>query len=171
MADGVNFGGLTEELGVCECPRCKETIDANASVCRFCGAKIDHAAAEEASHLLARIDQACNDASILRNAAVAAFLLSLGAAYALLRSGGRLFIAFGLQNVILAFSGLVVMVSWPFPIWSMRWWRKYANLASDDEDFQSARVTVRSTGFTAAGAFAAFSLVIFLVVITRILHR
>ena len=74
MADGLIFDGPSENLDVFECPNCKQTIDTSADVCRFCGAKVDHEAAQKAAHLLARVDQACSDASFLRNAAVTAFL-------------------------------------------------------------------------------------------------
>ena len=97
MADGLTFDGPSEDLDVFECPHCKQTIDTSADVCRFCGAKIDHEAAQKAAHLLAIVDQACSDASVLRNTAVTAFLLVLGVLYALLRAS-RLVLLVGFQN-------------------------------------------------------------------------
>jgi hypothetical protein len=78
MADGLIVEGPSADLDIFECPNCKQTIDTSATVCRFCGAKVDHEEAKKAAHLLARVDQACSDASVLRNTAVAAFLLVLG---------------------------------------------------------------------------------------------
>jgi hypothetical protein len=170
MADGLILDGPSEDLDVFECPKCKETIDTSADVCRFCGAKVDHEAAQKAAHLLARVDQACSDASVLRNTAVIAFLLVLGIVYSLLRAA-RLVLVFGFQNEVLGISALVLILSAPFPIWSLRWWSKYTSLTSDDEDFQDARVTVRSTGSTAL-AFAAASGALFCVVlILKLAHQ
>jgi hypothetical protein len=123
MADGLIIDEPTEDLDVFECPNCGQTIDVSADECRFCGAKINHEAAEKGAHLLAKIDQACNDASILRYSAVTAFLVPLGTAFGLLRQP-RFFVLFGFQNVVLGFCVLVLLVSSPFPIWSLRWWTK-----------------------------------------------
>jgi hypothetical protein len=170
MADGLILDGPTEELDVFECPHCKQTIDTSADVCRFCGAKVNHQEAQVAAHLLARIDQACSDASVLRNSAVVAFLLVLGIVYSLLR-GARLVLLIGFQNEVLGVSLLVLILSAPFPIWSLRWWTKFASITSDDEDFQDARGTVRSTGSSAL-IFAAVSGALFcLVLILKLTHR
>ena len=170
MADGLILDGPTEELDVFECPHCKQTIGTSADVCRFCGAKVNHQEAQVAAHLLARIDQACSDASVLRNSAVVAFLLVLGIVYSLLR-GARLVLLIGFQNEVLGVSLLVLILSAPFPIWSLRWWTKFASITSDDEDFQDARGTVRSTGSSAL-IFAAVSGALFcLVLILKLTHR
>jgi hypothetical protein len=170
MADGLILDGPTEELDVFECPHCKQTIDTSADVCRFCGAKVNHQEAQVAAHLLARVDQACSDASVLRNSAVVAFLLVLGIVYSLLR-GARLVLLIGFQNEVLGVSLLVLILSAPFPIWSLRWWTKFASITSDDEDFQDARGTVRSTGSSAL-IFAAVSGALFcLVLILKLTHR
>jgi len=170
MADGLILEGPSEELNIFECPNCKQTIDTSASVCRFCGAKVDHEAAQKAAHLLARVDQACSDASVLRNAAVVAFLLVLGIVYCLLRAA-RLVLLIGFQNEVLGISILVLMLSAPFPIWSLRWWTKFASITSDDEDFQDARVTVRSTGSTALIFAVASGALFCLVLILKFIHR
>jgi hypothetical protein len=170
MADGLILDGPTEELDVFECPHCKQTIDTSADVCRFCGAKVNHQEAQVAAHLLARVDQACSDASVLRNSSEVAFLLVLGIVYSLLR-GARLVLLIGFQNEVLGVSLLVLILSAPFPIWSLRWWTKFASITSDDEDFQDARGTVRSTGSSAL-IFAAVSGALFcLVLILKLTHR
>jgi hypothetical protein len=170
MADGLILDGPSEDLNIFECPNCKQTIDTSADVCRFCGAKVNHESAQKAAHLLARVDQACSDASVLRNTAVVAFLLVLGIVISLLRAA-RLVLLFGFQNEVLGLCGLVLILSSPFPIWSLRWWTKYASLTSDDEDFQDARVTVRSTGSTALAFMAASGSLFCLVLIFKLAHR
>ena len=170
MADGLILEGPSEDLNIFECPNCKQTIDTSADVCRFCGAKVDHESAQKAAHLLARVDQACSDASVLRNTAVVAFLLMLGVAFSLLRAA-RLVLVFGFQNELMGLCVLVLILSAPFPIWSLRWWTKYTSLTSDDEDFQDARVTVRSTGSTALAFTIASGALICLVLILKFARR
>ncbi len=170
MADGLILEGPSEDLNIFECPNCKQTIDSSADVCRFCGAKVDHEAAQKAAHLLARIDQACSDASVLRNAAVVAFLLVLGIVYSLLRAA-RLVLLIGFENEVLGISFLVLILAAPFPIWSLRWWTKYANITSDDEDFQDARGIVRSTGSTALIFTVASAAIFCLVLILKLTYR
>ncbi|HTW62297.1 MAG TPA: hypothetical protein VMD55_10860 [Terracidiphilus sp.] len=171
MADGLITDNTTEELDVFECPHCKETIDTSADVCRFCGAKVNHEAAQKAAHLLARVDEACSDASFLRNSAVVAFMLALGVVICLARGSSRIMLVAGFENSFLALSALFALLSCAFPFWSLRWWRKYANLQSDDEDFQDARTTVRSTGFTAAAVLAVSGAILCLLIILRAAHR
>ncbi len=65
---------------------------------------------------------------------------------------------------------LVLMVSSPFPIWSLRWWSKYAHLAGDDEDFQNDRKTVRAAGFIATAALVTFASLFCLVFILKSTH-
>ena len=170
MADGLILDGPSEDLNVFECPNCKQTIDTSADVCRFCGAKVDHASAQKAAHLLAKVDQACSDASVLRNTAVVAFLLVLGIVYVLLRAS-RLILVVGFQNAVLGFCMLVLILSAPFPIWSLRWWTRCASLTSDDEDFQDARTIVKSTGSAALAFFAGSAALFCLVLILKLAHR
>ena len=169
MTDGLMIDGTTEDLDVFECPHCKQTIDISADVCRFCGAKVDHEAAQKAAHLLAKVDQACSDASVLRYAAVTAFCLPLGVVIGLLHHP-RFIHLVGFQNVFLGFCALVFAVSSPFPIWSLRWWRKNARLTSDDEDFQNARGVVRTAGSAAAASLVTFGSLFCLVLILKSTH-
>jgi hypothetical protein len=170
MADSLITEGATEELDVFECPHCKETIDTSADVCRFCGAKVDHEAAEKAAHLLARVDQACSDASFLRNSAVVAFMLGLGVVLGLLRGSVRIILVAGFENSVLALSALFGILSSAFPFWSLHWWRKYASLQSGDEELQDARTIIRSTGFTATLVFATSTVIFCLVLVLRLVR-
>jgi len=155
MTDSLINDGASEDLDVFECPHCKQTIDIDADHCRFCGAKVDHAAAQKAAHLLAGVDQACSDASYLRNTAGTVLGLLIAVVLVSLRNG-RLLERIGFQNSFLGFCILALIVSSPFPFWAMSWWRKYADLVSDDDEFQSARGSVRTAGFAAAASFVAF---------------
>jgi len=169
MAEELNFDGPTENLDVCDCPHCGQTIDATADVCRFCGAKINHEAAQEAAHLLARVDLACSDASYLRNTTVIVLILLGGVVFALVRQP-RFFVLFGFGNTLLGFCVLVLLVCSPFPLWTLRWWTKYAKIKSDDEDFQNARKVIKSIGTGAAAALLTFGSLFCLVLLLRIAH-
>jgi hypothetical protein len=169
MSDALIIDGPSEDLDVFECPNCKQTIDTSADVCRFCGAKVNHDEAQKAAHLLAKVDQACSDASVLRNLAVTAFCLPVGTLLGLLRNA-RFIERVGFQNSLLGYCVLVLIVSSPFPIWSLLWWRKNANLPSDDEEFQDARGRVRFAGFIATASFVAFGALLSRVLILKFTH-
>ncbi len=166
MADGLVLDGTSEDLDVFECPNCKETIATSADVCRFCGAKVNHEAAREAARDLARVDQACSDASVLRYTAVTAFCMAAGLALGLMRNP-RFIRIVGFQNVLLGFCAAVIVLSSPFPIWSLNWWRKYASLTMDDEEFQNGRQMVRTTGSAALAFIVVFASLFCLVLILR----
>ncbi|MGB6720954.1 MAG: hypothetical protein WBE72_09185 [Terracidiphilus sp.] len=169
MAAELNFDGPSEELDVFDCPKCGQTIDATADVCRFCGAKINHEAAQKAAHLLARVDLACSDASYLRNTAVIMLLLPPGVLIGLARNP-RFAVLVGFHNVLLGFCALVLLVASPFPLWTLRWWTKYAGLASEDDDFQDARKVVKAVGTGTAAALLTFGSLFCLVLLLRIAH-
>lgn len=169
MADELVLDGPSQDLDVFECPKCGQTIDTSADVCRFCGAKVDHEAARKAAHLLASVDQACSDASIIRYTAGTAIALPIGVAIGVLRNP-RFIQHVGFLNVVLGFCVLVLILSSPFPIWSLRWWSKYAHLASDDEDFQSDRGAVRKAGSAATASLVTFGSLLCLVLILKATH-
>lgn len=170
MTDGLIIDGPAEDLDVFECPNCKQTIYTSSDVCRFCGAKIDHEAAQKAAHLLAKVDQACSDASVLKIMAGTAFCLPVGVVIGLLRNP-RFILLVGFQNVVLGFCVLVLILSSPFPVWSLRWWEKNAKLASDDEEFQNARGIVRTAGSAGAASLVTFGSLLCLVLIYKTTHR
>jgi len=170
MAEELNFDGPTEDLDVFECPKCGQTIDTSAEVCRFCGAKVDHKAAQQGAHLLARVDLACSDASYLRNTAVIMLLLPPGVLIGLARNP-RFIVQVGFQNVLLGFCALVLLVSTPFPLWTLRWWTKYASLSSEDDEFQDARKVVKAVGTGTAAALLTFGSLFCLVLLFRVAHN
>jgi hypothetical protein len=169
MADEINFDGPSEDLDVFDCPKCGQTIDATADVCRFCGAKINHDAAQKAAHLLARVDLACSDASYLRSTVVIVLILLGGVVFTLVRQP-RFFILFGFENTLLGFCVLVLLVCSPFPLWTLRWWTKNAKIESDDDDFQNARKVIKAVGTGTAAALLTFGSLFCLVLLYRLAH-
>jgi hypothetical protein len=129
-----------------ECPKCKETIDASAEFCRFCGAGIDREEALRAAKVMARINQACSDASYMRTCALAVPV------FFVLR-----FVPFLTMLGTIGFVGLVFAI----PIWAMIWWSRYASIQSDDADFRRARGTVKICGIT-VGVVLVLQIVAFL---------
>jgi hypothetical protein len=127
MSDGFTTAAAMAEPTIFECPNCKETIDAKADVCRFCGVKVDHLAGQKAAALMARINQACSDASNMRLTALTVPIVGL---FALI--GGL---------ATLAFLGLSITIL----VWASFWREKYGEIESEDADFRKARATVKWT--------------------------
>jgi hypothetical protein len=141
MSDGFTIGAALGEPTIFECPNCKETIDARAETCRFCGVKVDHEAAHTAAALMAKINQACSDASYMKSTAlaiVAFFVLRLVPFLGLL--GG------------IGFWGLLVGV----PIWSLIWLSRYRRIETDDAEFLKARGTVKWIGIIVTAVLVVF---------------
>lgn len=150
MSDGFTIGAAMGEPTIFECPNCKETIDAKAEACRFCGAKVDHEAALKAAAELAKVNQACSDASYMRSTAL------------------TLPVFFGLRFVpfiaVVGGIGFWVLL-FGIPIWSVIWHSKYRSLTSDDAEFRKARKTVKWIGVIVAGVMLVFMAVSILVFI------
>jgi len=126
-----------------ECPSCRETIDAKAETCRFCGAKVDHDAALKAAALLSRVNQACSDASYMKSTAL---VLPV---FFVLR-----FIPFLSGLGSLGFWALLIVI----PAWALRWWLKYRKIETDDADFSRARGRVLAIGITVSCLLVIFVL-------------
>jgi hypothetical protein len=131
MSDGFTFGAAMHAPSIFECPHCKETIDSSAVSCRFCGTPVDAEEAQKAAVLMARINQACSDASYMKSTAVSIPV------FFVLR-----FIPFASMLGGVGFIGLSFVV----PIWAVRWWLKFGSIVSDDADFRKARSTVKIAG-------------------------
>src|SRR3954447_16393007 len=129
MSDGFTIGAAMQAPTIFQCPACNETIDSSADACRFCGVTVDHEAASKLAEVLAKVNQACSDASYLRSTS-----LTLPVFFVLR------FIPFGSMLGGLGFVGL----SFVIPIWGMRWWLKFGKLDSRDPEFRSARTTVKA---------------------------
>lgn len=135
MSDGFTIGAAMNAPTIFECPHCKETIDSTADSCRFCGAKVDHEAAQKAAVLMARINQACSDASYLKSTSLTISV------FFLLR-----FLPFVSPLGMVGFVGL----SFAVPIWAIRWWLKFGNIVTEDAEFRKARTTVKVAGIAVA---------------------
>jgi hypothetical protein len=110
-----------------ECPSCKETIDSEQTRCRFCSTAIDPGVAEKAAKILARVNQACSDASYMRTAAVA-LLVFFGMMFVPLVSW------YGTWGCLILFIAVLVL--------AVRWWIRFGMIHTDDQDFVRARWTV-----------------------------
>jgi hypothetical protein len=127
MANNLSLSAADGNLGIMECPVCKQTIDASATQCRFCSSPIDPVTAQVAAEMMARVNQACSDASFLRTAA-----------FSILVFFGVMFIPFmGLLGLV-GYYFLLVAV----PVLTIRWWVKFGRIQADDSDFRRARITV-----------------------------
>lgn len=136
MSDGFTAGAGTLAPAIFTCPKCAETIDSSAEKCRFCGEKVDPEEAQRAALVLSKINQACSDASYMKSTTLALPV------FFILR-----FVPFISGFGVMGFIGVSAAV----PIWAARWWFKYGNIATTDEEFQKARSTVKICGFVAAG--------------------
>ncbi|HWG22128.1 MAG TPA: hypothetical protein VG225_16480 [Terracidiphilus sp.] len=142
-----------------QCPQCKETIDSTAESCRFCGAKVDHEAAEKAALDLAKINQACSDATYMRSCALAVPV------FFVLR-----FLPFlGMLGTI-GFIGLEFVI----PVWAIIWWRKYGAIKTEDADYRSSRTAVKIAGIVVGIALVVLVILPFfigvLIGISRVAH-
>ena len=148
MPDGFTVGAGSLAPSVFDCPKCKQTIDASSTTCRFCGAPVDHDVALKSAALLAKVNQACSDASYMRTVA---FALPV---FFLLR-----FVPFVPLLGAVGFVGISIGV----PIWGVIWWIRYSAIEYDDAEFKKARRTVLIATIAVAAVFLIFVLLPFFV--------
>ncbi|MGA3101483.1 MAG: hypothetical protein ABSD61_06450 [Terracidiphilus sp.] len=141
MPGGFTIGAAMGEPTIFECPNCKETIDATAETCRFCGAVVDREAARKAAALMAKVNQACSDSSYMKSTA-----LTLPVFF-ILR-----FVPFISAMGGIGFWVLLIAI----PLWSLRWLLKYRGIVTDDAEFRKARSTVKWIGIIVATILAIF---------------
>ena len=127
MANSLSLTSRDANAGIFECPACGQTIDVSSTQCRFCSVVIDPAVAEKAAEKMARVNQACSDASFLRTMAIS-ILVFLGVMF-------------------LPFLSLLGVVGYYFlmfavPFMTIRWWVKFHAIRADDRDFKRVRFTV-----------------------------
>jgi hypothetical protein len=127
MADNLSLTSASSHTSIFECPNCKQTIDVTAKQCRFCSALIDPVAAEAAAEKMARINQACSDASFLRTMAISILVFL-----------GLMFVPFLTWLGVCGYYFLMFAV----PFMAIRWWIKFHAIRADDPDFWRAKTTV-----------------------------
>ena len=134
---------LSSSVGVFPCPHCHETINDSVSVCPFCSAPIDRAAAQAAAAKTSRISQACSDGSYLKVMA-----------WSQLTFAGLMLVPFlGLAGIVGVWFLRVAI-----PIMVIRWWIRFGKIKTTDPDFTRAR---NATFFAAAAVVVSFLLVHF----------
>src|SRR5215510_3368706 len=106
------------------CPTCGEIINDSMQTCRFCSATIDPQAASAAADLQSRVNRACSDASFLRTAAAAMFVL-------LALSVIPFISLITYLGFIITFFVVLVLI--------VRWQIKFGRLQTNDEDYQRAK--------------------------------
>lgn len=135
------------------CPSCREFINDQMQVCRYCNAPVDPHAAAAAVAEQDRINRACNSASLARNLAGVMWVFFFI----------RLVPMFGFASAGM-YGGLFAV-----PVWVALWWFKYGRIRTDDIDYKRARkniagaavlwvllvITVVALQLFLAGAFAA----------------
>ena len=141
MSEGSSTAAVLAEPTIFECPNCKETIDAKAETCRFCGVKVDREAALKAAAVLAKVNRACSDASYMKSSALAILV----------------FFALRFVPFLGALGGLglwVLLVV--IPIWALVWLRRYRGIETDDAEFIKARSTVKWIGIIVGSVLVLF---------------
>lgn len=122
---------LSTPARVFQCPNCKETIDTSAQQCRFCSIAIDLGAAEEAADAMAKVNQACSDASYLKvmGVSVPVFL-------------ALIFVPFADWLGIVGYYFLVFAT----PVMAARWWVRFGRIKTEDREFGRAKKTAIIVG-------------------------
>ena len=112
---------LSQSKGILPCPRCGEMIYSDAEVCRFCSAPIDRETAARGAELQMRVNNACNQAKWVRNAAGAMWV-------------------FLLVGMILGFAKWgYVGLFFAVPVWLITWQIKFRGLETPDPDYKIAK--------------------------------
>jgi hypothetical protein len=109
------------------CPNCNEMINDQMTQCRYCSVPVDPGVADLIADRQQKANQAVSDASFLRTATIAMWVLL-----------GLSFVPF-IPFIELAFLvvGIVVIVL------VIRWQVKFNNLLTNDPDYQAARKSWR----------------------------
>jgi hypothetical protein len=106
------------------CPNCNEIINDTMERCPYCSTPVDREAAAAAAEVQSRVNRACSDASFMRTAAAAMFILlglSLLPFISLITYLGS----------IITFLVVLVMI--------IRWQIKFGSLQTGDPDYKRAK--------------------------------
>jgi hypothetical protein len=112
---------LNAQPSTLPCPSCGQMIYSDSTKCRFCNAEIDPAAAAAGAALQAKINNACNQAKIIRHMAAAMWVFFL---VGLIFSVGTL--------VVFAFFFII-------PIAMLLWIVGYGRIKTADADYKRAK--------------------------------
>jgi hypothetical protein len=109
------------------CPNCNEMINDQMTECRYCSVPVDPGVAQLIADRQQKANQAVSDASFLRTATIAMWVLL-----------GLSFIPFiPLVEIAFIIVGIVAIVL------VIRWQVKFSNLLTNDPDYQTARKSWR----------------------------
>ena len=151
---------FSEVPGIFDCPKCKQTIDASAITCRFCGAPVDRDIALKSAALLAKVNQAISEASFMRTVAFSLPVFFVLRFLPMISMLGEL-----------GFVGITIVL----PIWGVVWWFRYNALEYDGAEYKKARRTVMIATIVVAAVFLLLIVVPFLVAfaigVSRGLHH
>jgi hypothetical protein len=136
------------EPTIFECPNCGETIDVSAETCRFCNAPVDRPLALHRAMILARVNQACSDATYLRSCALALPVFFVAR-----------FVPFFSWLGTLAFVALCFVI----PVWAVIWWSRFSEVESQDPDYIKSRKAVKIAGISVAVVLLLFVILPFVV--------
>ena len=106
------------------CPNCNEIINDTMERCPYCSTPVDREAAAAAAEVQSRVNRACSDASFMRTAAAAMFILlglSLLPFISLITYLGS----------IITFLVVLVMI--------IRWQIKFGSVQTGDPDYKRAK--------------------------------
>lgn len=103
------------------CPNCNEMINEVMKECRYCAVPVDVGIASLLAERQENTNQACSDASYLRNAAVAMYVFL----------GVGLLFTFAYFGFLGAFSVVALLL--------IRWQLRFGNLLTTDPDYERAR--------------------------------
>jgi hypothetical protein len=105
------------------CPNCKEIINDQMQVCRYCSVPVDPVIAAQQAELQSKVNQACNDASFMRTAAAAMFVF---VAISLIP-----FVPFVYWGFLITFFLVLIM--------EVRWHISFTGLKTNDPDYVKAK--------------------------------
>ncbi|MCU1264730.1 MAG: hypothetical protein JWM21_1048 [Acidobacteria bacterium] len=112
---------LSAQASTLPCPSCGQMIYSDAAQCRFCSAAIDPKAAVEGANLQAQVNNACNQAKMIRHMATAMWVL------------------FGVGLIFSAGTIAVMAFFFIVPASLILWQIKYGRLETADPDFKRAK--------------------------------
>lgn len=107
--------------GIFPCPSCGEMIYSDARNCRFCSAPVDAEVAARGAYLQQQVNNACNQAKMLRHSAVSMWVFLL--------------VSFVLGHAFWAFISLMIGI----PIWLIYWQLTLGKLDTRDPDYIKAK--------------------------------